>query len=146
MMSSTDPAATGRRVCGVFASASRVSSSLASASSQSIRLRGVITPRTGRSARRMMPEIICRSLSSITPAVSASATTERNSSSVTTWLASRSCPSRRKTSLLVVSSAHANGDASRVNHSIAGATAHAIGSGERSANCFGTSSPTISER
>ena len=89
MMSSTDPAATGSRVCGVAARCARISTSLASASSQSIRLRGVITPRTGRSARRMMPLIICRSLSSMTPAVSASATTERSSSSVTVWWPSR---------------------------------------------------------
>ncbi len=145
MMSSIDPAATGRRVCGVLASASRVSASLASASSQSIRVRGVITPRTGRSARRMMPLIICRSFSSMTPAVSASATTERSSSSVTIWLASRDWPSRRKTSALVVSSSHANGDARMVSQRIAGATAQAIVSGERSANCLGTSSPAISE-
>ena len=52
---------------------------------QSTSIRGVMTSRTGRSARRTMPEMIARSLSSSTPAVCASATT-RCSSSAVTWL------------------------------------------------------------
>ena len=82
-MSSTDPRATGSRLCGVAASAARISSRPQPTSIQSISVRGVITSRTGRSASRTMPEMIARSLSSSTPEVCASATTRCSSSAVT---------------------------------------------------------------
>src|SRR3546814_5963985 len=52
-------------------------------------MRGVITSRTGRSARRTTPEMIARSLSSITPDFDASATIRCSSSAVTRFSESR---------------------------------------------------------
>ena len=61
--------------CAAFPSAPHEFSPVAEMSIQSTSVRGVITSRTGRSARRTIPEMIARSLSSRTPAVCASATT-----------------------------------------------------------------------
>ena len=51
----------------------------------------------------------------------------------------------RKISALVRSSSHTNGAVAFDSHSIGRDTIAAIGSGERSANCLGTSSPMTSE-
>ncbi len=138
---STDPSATGRRVCGVAAIAARTPASSSVTSSHSTSVRGVITSRTGRSASRTTPEMIERSCSSITPDRLASATSRCSSSAVTRFSDSRFILSSLKISPDVVSSSHTNGAVIRDSHSIGTATSTAIGSGLRSANCLGTSSP-----
>ena len=80
---STEPSATGIRLCGASISFCRTVAMSASASIQETSVRGVITSRVGRSASRTTEEIIARSLSSSTPAVAASATTRWRSSAVT---------------------------------------------------------------
>ncbi len=117
-----------------------------SRSSQSTSGRGVITPRTERSPSRITRAIIRRSCGSTTPAVSASAIMARISSSVTTCPASLPRPRSRSTRVEETSSSHTAGAAIRATVVIGPATSEATRSGLASAICFGTSSPTISDR
>jgi hypothetical protein len=64
---------------------------------------------------------------------------------VTRFSDSRLSPITRKISALDLSSSHTTGAVIRLSHSIGMAITAAIGSGERNANCLGTSSPTTSE-
>jgi hypothetical protein len=66
---STDPSATGSRLCAVSSRTRRIVVGSAPMSIQSTSVRGVITSRVGRSASRTTPVMIARSLSSSTPAV-----------------------------------------------------------------------------
>ena len=80
------------------------------------------------------------------PESSASATTERISTSVTTDGCSGPTPSRRNTSPVEASSSHTTGAAVRETSVMAGATRQAMPSGSRSAKRLGTSSPMTMDR
>ena len=123
-----------------------MSSSLPALSSQSSSVRGVISSRTGRSARRMMPDRIARSCSSITPVRVASAKIIRSSSAVSPCSPLWRMPIARMMALEEVSSSQTKGAATRASSAIGRAIRMAIGSAARKASCLGTSSPTTSER
>ena len=98
---------------------------------QSTSVRGVMMPRTGRSPRRMTPEIMSRSSGSITPALAASATTVRISSSVTALAGASRRPSRRNTRPVEASNSQTTGPMARESSVMGRATAQAMPSGER---------------
>ena len=123
-----------------------MSDAVSSTSIQSTSVRGVMTPRTARSPRRMTPAIILRSSVSITPAVSASAMMVLISSSVTVLSDAVLWPKRRKISLVEASSSQTTGAPIREISAMSGATVQAIPSAFFSARCLGTSSPTTTER
>ena len=137
----------GSGCAAISASVARSCSPVSDTSIQSTSVRGVITSRTGRSARRTMPEMIARSLSSSTPAVCASATTRWSSSAVTAFSDSRSRPRAvedQRAGPVEQPDERRRGAATAT--ASAAATNAAIGSGERSANCFGTISPITSDK
>lgn len=82
----------------------------------------------------------------MTPAVSASATRLRISSSVTALALSVSWPISRNTARVEASRSHTAGRAARETTRMPGATMQAIRSGLRKARCLGTSSPMITDR
>ncbi len=146
MISSVSPAATGSLDRRVSSTMRRSFSGLSSSAIISTSPRGVINALAVRSARRMTPPIISFSSASSTPALSASAMMVRTSSSLTPSLVRPLLPIIRSTALPDASSSQTSGDATFDRSIIAGATRQAIRSGSPSANCFGTSSPMISDR
>ena len=146
IMLSGSTLATGRRECGVDPRSARMSASSSSRSIQSTSVRGVITPRTARSPRRRTPAIMLRSSVSITPAVSASATTVLISSSVTASRGSVSRPKRPEDQpgRGVEQARRRGGDPGDQRHR--GRDRAGDPSALRSARCLGTSSPMTTER
>ena len=139
---SGDPSATGHTECGLSSSIARIASSSALTSIQSRSVRGVITSRTGRWARRTTPASIwCCSLS-ITPLRVASAKSMCSSSAVTELCPAGFTPSRRISRPEEASSSQTSGAATFASSAIGRAMMMEIGTAARSATCLGTSSPT----
>ena len=145
IISSPSSPVTGSLVCREFKSESRTASSDASAEIRSTSVRGVITSRTGRSARRTTPAMTLCSCSSMMPAWVASANIMRNSSALKASRVSRRSPSARKMVALDLSSVQTMGAVSRASISIGPAIVTAIRSGAIRANCFGTNSPITND-
>ena len=125
---------------------SRFSSSEPRASSQAIRLRGVIRLSAVRSPSRITRLTMSRSWASITPCSWLSATSMRISSSLMVPASSRPRPSRRSTRRVLCESSHTNGKAIRASQDIGRATAPAMFSGAVIASRLGTSSPNTRVR
>lgn len=108
--------------------------------------RGVMIARMDRSPKRMTPAISSFSSGSRMPVLVPSAMIARISSSVTDWSRSFFSRSTVRRSRLERSSTKTTGAATLATSVMAGATRAATASGLPRAICFGTSSPTISDR
>ena len=108
--------------------------------------RGVITPRTGRSPSRMTPEIIARSPGSITPRLLRFGDQDLDLLVGDVLFVLRVLAQQPQQARPRHRAATPAASETRASIVIAGATCTATRSGLRSAICFGTSSPTISEK
>ncbi len=102
--------------------------------------------RAGRSPSRMTALIMPRSRGSMTPEDSPSAISALISSAVTADSPLCRPPNSRRIALPETSSSQTRGAEMRASIAMPGATVAATASALRSAICFGTSSPTMSDR